>query len=130
MSLHIGTKVRGRLPSDVIVREPEAEMSREEVTVLAGSGTPRELEAGTVLGRITASGKVVLLAPAAEDGSQTAWGVLITNTTAPVGADAKGVAIARLAKLRAEGLIWPDGISGGNKTAALAALEAKMIIVR
>lgn len=130
MSLHVGNMTRAKLPSDVIVRLPEPEISNEVVTVLAGSGTPRALEIGTVLGRISASGKVVQLTPAAEDGSQTAWGVLISNTTAPVGTDAIGTAVARLAALRADGLIWPTGISDANKAAALAALAVNMIVAR
>lgn len=130
MSLHVGNMARPKLPSDVIIRVPEPEISHENVTVLAGSGADRVLELGTVLGRITASGKVVQLAPGASDGSQTAYAVLITNTTALDGADATGLAIARLAAVRAAGLVWPAGISDANRLAALAALEAKMIVAR
>lgn len=129
MSLHIGTKTRAKLPSDLIVREPEPEMSREEVTVLAGSGTDRALELGTVYAK-TAAGKVVQLDHTAVDGTENAVGVMITNTTAPVGSDARGVGIERLAKLRAESLIWPAGIGAPAKAAAIAALEAKLIIIR
>lgn len=130
MSLHVGSTVRPNLLSDLLVRDIEPELSRERVTILAGAGADRELTLGTVLGRVTASGKVVQLVPAAEDGSQTAWGVLIQDATAPDGVDGAGLAIARLAVVRADGLIWPAGISAPDKDAALAALEAKMIVAR
>lgn len=130
MTLNLGKMTRPKLPSDVIIREPETEISRETVTVLAGSGAERALEVGTVLGQITASSKVVALDPAGDDGSQTAYGVLVTNTTAPDGADADGVAITSLAALRSAGLIWPAGITANQKAAALAALKAKLIVAR
>ena len=67
----------------LIKLEEDPSYCREEVTVLAGSGSDRELHIGTVLGRITVSGKVVGLNLAGNDGSQTVYGVLVTNTTAP-----------------------------------------------
>ena len=43
--------------SGLIKLEEDPSYCREEVTVLAGSGSDRELHIGTVLGRITVSGK-------------------------------------------------------------------------
>ncbi|RAN30640.1 head decoration protein [Hyphomonas pacifica] len=130
MSLHVDTKVRPLLPSDVISREPEPEISREEITLLAGAGGIRSVSVGTVMGQITASKKVVQLDPDASDGSENAYGVMITNATAKDGVDAKGVAICRLATLQRAGLIWPDGIAAGAKEAAISALAANMVILR
>jgi hypothetical protein len=47
--------------------------SRDEVTVASG----QNLATGTVVGIITTSGKVTQLAPAANDGSENAAGVLV-----------------------------------------------------
>lgn len=130
MSLHAGSAVRSDLLSDLLVRDIEPEISRERVTVLAGAGADRVLEMGTVIAKVTASGKFVQLNPAGADGSQTAWGILAEKVTAPDGVDAKGIALARLVAVRSAKVIWPAGISDANKAAALAALEAKMIVTR
>jgi hypothetical protein len=45
-------------------------------------------------------------------------------------ADVDGVAILRLAEVHAGGLVWPDGIAAGEKTAALGELAALTIIAR
>lgn len=131
MSMLIGSMNRPKLLSDLLVREVEPEISRETITVLAGSGTDRVLSMGTVVGKITASGKIVALTPGASDGSQTAWGVVLDDVTAPVGTDATGLAFANgPVLLRAEAIVWPAGISDANKNAAIAALAAKLIKIR
>lgn len=131
MSMLIGSMTRQKLLSDLLVREVEPEISRETITVLAGSGTDRELAMGTVVGKITASSKIVALTPGASDGSQTAWGVILDDVTAPVGTDATGLAFANgPVLLRTEAIIWPAGISDANKAAAIAALAAKLIKIR
>lgn len=76
------------------------------------------------------SGKVVALDPAAVDGSQNAWGVMISNTTALDGEDADGVAVRRAAVLVAAGLIWPAGITDDQKAAAIAKMDANQIVLR
>ena len=45
-------------------------------------------------------------------------------------ADAEGVAIVRLADVNAAELVWPEGITGGEQTAALGELAALTIIAR
>lgn len=131
MTLHIGTMARAALLSNLLVREVEPEISREEVTILAGSGTDRELLMGTVIAKVTASDKAIALTPGASDGTQTAWGVVLQDVTAPVGVDATGLAFANgPVLLRKEAIIWPAGISDANKNAAIAALAAKLIKIR
>ncbi|MDP3459072.1 MAG: head decoration protein [Hyphomonas sp.] len=131
MSLHIGTMARAALLSNLLAREVEPEISREEVTVLAGSGSDRELKMGTVIAKLTTGGKAVQLLPGAETGAQTAWGVLLEDVTAPDGVDAPGVAFANgPILLRKEAIVWPAGISDANKAAAIAALAAKLIKIR
>lgn len=99
--------------------------SREEVTVIAG----QNLGTGTVIGIITASGKVTQLAPGAADGSENAAGVLLLPVDATA-ADQPSVIIARHALCSDKGLVWPGGITGPQKTAAINQLKALGILVR
>ena len=113
----------GRHAGEFVVAEGNGSISRETITVLSGE----TLEAGTVLGKVTASGKYKALDPAAVDGSEAAAGVLYGGVDASV-ADAEGVAIVRLAEVHAGELVWPDGITAGEKITALSELAALTII--
>lgn len=74
-------------------------------------------------------GKVVALDPDATDGTQHAYGVLAAAVTAPDGTDATGQAIHQFAGLIGDSLVWPDGITTDQKTAALADLAARNLII-
>ena len=65
------TLIEGTHPGGFLVWEAFRDYTRETVTVAAGT-----LEPGTVLGRITASGKYAAHDPAAVDGTETAVAVL------------------------------------------------------
>lgn len=67
--------------------------------------------------------------PAAGDGSQTALAILYGAVDAST-ADAPGVVIDRLAEVNGALLTWKSGISGGDKTAGIAALLTHNIVVR
>jgi hypothetical protein len=54
-----------------------------------GGGSPVTLAAGTLLGRISATGKVIPLASAAADGSQFPLGILADDYTVAAGATVK-----------------------------------------
>jgi hypothetical protein len=110
---------------DLLKYEAPNLFSRESITVAAGAN----LTLGTVLGRVTASGKYVILAPAASDGSQTASAVLLGDAAA-ASADAKGLILARHGIVADHALVWPGGITNAQKTAAIGQLEAKGILVR
>lgn len=99
--------------------------SREEVTVVSG----QDLGTGTVIGIITASGKVTQLAPGAADGSENAAGILLLPVDATTG-DQAGVIIARHALCSDKGLVWPGSITGPQKTAAINQLKSLGILVR
>lgn len=75
------------------------------------------------------SGKVKILTPAAVDGTQNAYGALTADVDASA-ADLAGVAIVRDAILKDTGLVWPGGITAGQKAAALAELESEHITTR
>ena len=110
---------------DWLKYEDENLYSRDEVNVIAG----QNLATGVVVGIITASGKVTQLAPAAADGSQNAAGVLLFAVDATA-ADKGGVIVARHAICHDKKIVWPGGITGGQKTAAIAQLKALGILVR
>lgn len=84
---------------------------------------------GMVCGVITVSGKFAPLDPEATDGTEEASAILYSRVDASV-ADRPAVFSVRASEVNDAELIWPDGISGGNKAAAIAALKEKGIIVR
>jgi len=105
--------------------EEDNNYSRDEVTVASG----QNLAAGTVVGVITASGKVTQLAPGASDGSQNAAGVLLNAVDASTG-DKPGVIIARHAVCSDKGLVWPASITDPQKSTAISQLKALGVLVR
>lgn len=84
----------------------------------------QNLAAGTVVGKITASSKDTILAPGASDGSQTVSGIVYEACNATSGD--KTAKFVRRGPMNANltDLIWPGGISGPQKTAAIAQLLA------
>lgn len=123
----MASQTEGQYPSDWLKWEEDNFYSREEITILAGSGADRELTSGMVLGKVTASSKYVQVDPDASDGSETVAGILFLDVTAPDGTDATGVAIVRDAIVSDNGLTW---MSGYNTTTGEAALESLGIQVR
>lgn len=110
---------------DWLKYEEESLYSRDEVVVASG----QNLATGTVVGIITASGKVTQLAPAASDGSQNAAGVLLLPVDAS-SADKGGVTIARHAICSDKKLVWPGSITAPQKTTAIGQLKTLGILVR
>ena len=75
---------------DVLKYEVNPNYTRETITLLAGMPYP----VGSVLGRITASGKYKLATSGGSDGAQTASAVLLYAVDATL-ADANGIVVAR-----------------------------------
>ena len=116
----MATKTMPVYNTDIFLyEEADFKFSRDQVTVISG----QNLAAGTVVGKITASGKYTILAPAASDGSQVAAGVMEFDCNASA-ADTQGVVVSRMAIVKSTGLVWPGGISGPQKTTALGQLLA------
>ncbi len=109
----------GKHPGEFIVSEGNGWISREAVTIVSG----QNLAAGTVLGKITASGKYAAYNDGAADGTETAAGILFDNVDASGGDVAGAVMIARLAEVNGDELTGNDA----NGTADLLALD---IVVR
>lgn len=110
--------------ADFIISEGRNHYSRDQITVDTGV-----LVAGTVLGKITATGKFVILAPAAVDGSQNAAGFLIYGCDA-VAADQVVAGLTRHAQVNGLKITWPAGITNPQKATATAALAALGIVIR
>lgn len=103
-----------------------SKISVDQITIVSGAG---KLGAGTVLGKITASGKFTILAPGASDGSQLAAGILWADVDATA-ADAPGGAVTRDAEVTGGELTWPGGITGPQKVTATGQLAALGVVIR
>lgn len=113
--------------SDVVKTEDASYRSRDTAIINSGSG---KLKVGTVLAKVTATGKFVPAAASGADGSQTAVAVLLFPVDA-TSADAKAVILTRHAQVSHAGLIYGATINDATKRAAAnAQLNAVGIIVR
>jgi len=119
------TLTEGTHPGGFLVWEAHRDYTRETITVAAGPLTP-----GTVLGKITASGKYAAHDPAATDGTETAVAVLWGKADASAG-DAPGVALVRgPAIVNRHDLVFAGSPSDPEIAAAHTALVAAGILVR
>lgn len=100
-----------------VLSEAEFGRSRDEITVASGAGV---LKPGTVLGKITASGKFKPAVDASVDGSETAVAVLGYGVDA-TSADAKSVAIVRAAQVKKSELDYAAGATAEDMDAGLVA---------
>ena len=123
------TQLEGKTPGDWLRSEANGNRSREQVTILAGSGSDRVLGSGTVLGKLTSGGKYVAQDPDASDGSEDAAGILLNGVTAPDGTDVEAAIIARDAEVNGAGLTWSED-TDLDQAAAIVQLEALGIQVR
>lgn len=97
-----------------------------EIIVASGAGV---LYPGTVLGKITASGKYVLHDAGLSNGAEVAAAILFDKVDA-TSADKKGVATVRGNRtINGNDLIFKSGISNSNQLAAKNALRAKGLSV-
>ncbi len=109
-----------------IVSEANGYRSREQIVIASGSG---KLDAGAVLGKITASGKYKPYTAAATDGSQNAAAILYEGCDA-TSADVRRTVTARDSEIHADVLVWAAGVTDPQKTTALTALAALGIAAR
>ncbi|CDZ43090.1 Hypothetical protein NGAL_HAMBI1146_58630 [Neorhizobium galegae bv. officinalis] len=109
-----------------LVSEANGFRSREVGVIASGAG---KVDAGAVLGRVTATKKLVPLAPGASDGSQNAVAILYEACDA-TSADVRRTITARDTEVQAAVLVWAVGVNDTQKTAALAQLAALGIAAR
>lgn len=112
--------IEGIRPGHFLLSEADGQLSRENIIVtIAGS---IKLVDGTVLGKVTASGKYVKYASGGADGSQNAAGVLYGNYPG-VNGDYKAVAFVRNCEVIKAAL-------DVSTTPVIAALAAVNVIAR
>ena len=112
---------------DVLKYSENPNYTNEAVTLLTGTS----YKVGSVLGKITASGKYTLAADGAVDGSAVAVAVLLTATDATA-ADTTGVILARgPAIVSKAALVFDATVNDAPKTATKhAELTAALIVPR
>lgn len=123
-SLLQNTATEGQRAFEVVLTD-FGSISRDKATLVSG----QNLGTGTVLGRITASGKYTLHDPAASDGSQNAVAVLLADCNATAG-DTTALILARLAEVKAALLTFKSGITAPQKATAFSALATQNIVAR
>ena len=120
----------GARKAEFLISEAESYRSRDQIVVTVPANTT--YEAGTVLGRITATGLFVRHDAGASDGSQNEAGVLFQNlsnaTASAVDMDATN--IARSAQVRGADLTYENEADAAQITTTNAALSALGIVVR
>jgi len=116
----------GARAGNFVVSEANGTLSRASITVASGAGI---LQPGTVLARLTATGKYVAYDNVGSDGSEIAAAVLYAGVDA-TSADKAAVAIVRLAEVEAASLVWANGLITADKTAAYADLAVSHVITR
>ena len=112
---------------DVLKYEVNPNYTRETVTLLQGMEYP----VGSVLGRITLSGKYTLASDGGSDGAETAVGVLLYAVDTTL-ADATGIVLMRGPAIVArEGLAYDGSVDDSTKIATKhSELAAAGILVR
>ena len=114
---------------EFLVSEGNGTQSREVVTILTTGVGTNAVAVGTILGKITASGKYKALVTGAGDGSQTPAAILY-NATDAASADAPATVIVRSAEVNGAELIYPAGADAAAKATINAALATLGILVR
>lgn len=100
--------------------------SREQVSVASG----QNLELGAVVGRVTATGKLKRFDPVAIDGTEDVAGILLGAIDATLIQRDDALLLARHAIVASHAVVWPAGITAEQKAAAIAALEARGLLIR
>ena len=115
----------GTHTGEFLISEANGYRSRDTIVVLTGE----VLNAGTIIGKVTASGKNVRYDPVSSNGSETVAGIVFGNIDA-TDADANAVIISRDSEVNNELLTYSDGADASAITTANTELEALGIIVR
>jgi hypothetical protein len=111
---------------EALLSEGAGSISRDAITIKSGSGV---LVSGTVLGKITATGKFEGYDDGNSGGSNAAAAVLMQTVDA-TSADVVATAIVRLAEVKKDALQWIAAVDATAKTKAYADLAAINIIAR
>lgn len=104
----------GRHPGEFIVSEANRSLSRDTITIASGAGI---VKPGTVLGKVTASGKFVPSPATGSDGSQVGSAINIYEVDA-TSSDMKVAAIVRVAEVNGGELEFHASVNDDAKKAA------------
>lgn len=116
--------------SDVLFFEEGEEINYVRDVITVASGTVASA-IGQVLGKVTATGKYLQVAPAGADGSQIAAAVLLKGFTATLGADTQFVAVVRgPAAVKDTGLVMTAAMTAPQIATAKQQLTAAGIKVQ
>ncbi len=115
-----------RLP-DITVGQPH---DGDHLKLTLSDGAVDFVVGDTFTVTISGDGKVTAFDPAAVDGTADPIGVMARDVAAPPGNDIPETAILRHAILADHAVIWPEGITVQQKDDAIAALEARGILIR
>lgn len=96
----------------------EAEYARDKVTIISG----QNLTIGTVLGKITASGKYTQYAPGASNGSQTIAAILLEDSDASDGDLTNRLVLDGPAVVVYDELVWPSDVVEATAIAGLKSI--------
>jgi hypothetical protein len=111
----------------ILSEDDEGRLSRDTIVIASGAG---KLLPGTVLGKVTASGKFVPSPETAADGSETASAILVGLVDASA-ADAVAVGVMRHAEVNRQGLFYDASVDDDpKKSAKWDQLRAIGIVVR
>jgi len=117
--------------SHLVKRElwPEQGYTRAVVTV--NEAAAKTYAVGTVLGKVTASGKYKIAVQTAADGSQTADAIVLGDYTVPATTDTKVLVLVRGPAIVSKAALVLDATydTDAKKAAVYAALEAKGVLV-
>lgn len=117
----------GRYPGEFLLSEAAGQRSRDTITVVSGAGI---VAPGTILGKITSSGKYTPRDVGAVDGSETAAVVALYGCDATA-ADADIAGIVRDAEVKADVLtIVVNADEAAERASAATELAANGILVR
>ena len=116
----------GQNLGDLLKFEADNLYSRDQVTVAAD----QVLKLGHVVGRLTATGEIAALDPAATDGREVAAGVAIVPITTTTDPSPDGLIVARHATVADHALVWPVRVTPEQRAAAIAQLRGIGILLR
>lgn len=102
---------------------------REKYTVNLAADT--DLVIGDLLGKVTASGKYVLVDPTAVDGSEVVAGVVLENKSVLATTDTEVVTMVRGNAIIADNaIVYTNTFDANQKAQAIAEIESLGIVVR
>ena len=124
--------IRDNIPLDPVgdggylIGDFDNNRTNEQITLGAKA---TEYRVGTVLGKVTATGVYVPLAPGASDGSQTFAAILYGRRPANATASQRAAGTVREATVNANLLFYENAVTAPQKATIEAAMKAVGIIV-